>query len=147
MSRRRQQQSSVRLPWEDRRGIRRFLERSRLSVVLAVVVLGVFGLLVTRAAANRQKRTETRAAIGQIHRAVARFRADMGRCPRNITEMLHPPRGRMTYLHGEPPRRVGQRHPVDLSGAGRPRHPRGDLRGSERRLPGRRQHPVTSRSL
>ena len=102
MSRRRQQPSSVRLPWEDRRGIRRFLERSRLSVVLAVVVLGVFGLLVTRAAANRQKRTETRAAIGQIHRAVARFRADMGRCPRNITEMLHPPRGRMTYLHGEP---------------------------------------------
>ena len=74
MSRRRQQQSSVRLPWEDRRGIRRFLERSRLSVVLAVVVLGVFGLLVTRAAANRQKRTE----------------------------MLPPPRGRMTYLHGEP---------------------------------------------
>ena len=45
---------------------------------------------------------ETRAAIGQIHRAVTRFRADMGRCPRNITELLHPPRGRMTYLHGEP---------------------------------------------
>lgn len=99
---RRRQQSSVRLPWEDRRGIRRFLERSRLSVVLAVLALGLCALLVTRAAANRQKRTETRAAIGQIHRAVTRFRADMGRCPRNITELLHPPRGRMTYLHGEP---------------------------------------------
>lgn len=102
MARRRQQPSSVRLPWEDRRGIRRFLERSRLSVVLGLVVFGVLALLVTRAAANRQRRNETRATIGQVHRAVARFRADFGRCPRNVTELLHPPRGRMTYLHGEP---------------------------------------------
>ncbi|MCA9574673.1 MAG: type II secretion system protein GspG [Polyangiales bacterium] len=102
MARRRQQASSVRLPWEDRRGIRRFLERSRLSVVLGLLVLGVLALLVTRAAANRQRRSDTRATIGQIHRAVSRFRADLGRCPRNMTEMLHPPRGRMTYLHGEP---------------------------------------------
>lgn len=104
MARRRQQPSSVRLPWEDRRGIRRFLERSRLSVVVALAVVGLLGLLVTRAAANRQRRSQTRATIGQVHRAVARFRADMGRCPRNITEMLHPPRGRMTYLHGGEPR-------------------------------------------
>jgi hypothetical protein len=102
MARRRQQPSSVRLPWEDRRGIRRFLERSRLSVVFGLAVFGLLAFLVTRAAANRQRRSETRATIGQVHRAVSRFRADQGRCPRNMTEMLHPPRGRMTYLHGEP---------------------------------------------
>ena len=102
MARRRQKQSSVRLPWEDRRGIRRFLERSRLSVVFGLAVFGLLAFLVTRAAANRHRRSETRATIGQIHRAVARFRADQGRCPRTMTEMLHPPRGRMTYLHGEP---------------------------------------------
>ena len=102
MARRRRQQSSVRLPWEDRRGIRRFFERSRLSIVLGVIVLSVLGLLVTRAARNRQQRSETRAVISTVHRAVRRFRTDMGRCPRDVSELRHPPRGRMTYLHAEP---------------------------------------------
>ena len=41
-------------------------------------------------------------AITEARRAVSTFRAEVGRCPRSTTELVHPPRSRTRYLRRTP---------------------------------------------
>ncbi|HJL18977.1 MAG TPA: type II secretion system protein GspG [Sandaracinaceae bacterium LLY-WYZ-13_1] len=94
---------SIALPWE-RRGawIRELLAGRRWKVILGMLLGGVALLIVARSAEQRQRERETRTAIAEIKRSIASFRADMGRCPHTLHELLHPPRSGRRYLRQIP---------------------------------------------
>lgn len=103
MATRRKNKRSVRLPWEDRgRGLQRLLGGSRWKVLLVLLVLGVIASAFYGYAAERDRARLTRIAIDDAHRAIADFRAQIGRCPRTVTELVHPPRARTRYLRQVP---------------------------------------------
>ena len=118
--RRHRPEHSVRLPWEDRRGIRRFFERSRLALFVGALVLALVATLIARAAGSREARRDTLKTIGTVHAAISRFRMDVGRCPRSMNELMHPPRGRSTYLHGEPKDAWGRAFHIECPAPGDP---------------------------
>ena len=70
-------------------------------MILAVVTC--FALLwVARSAESREHARETRTSSAEIQRAITAFRADFGRCPHNLHELTHPPRGSRRYLREIP---------------------------------------------
>lgn len=93
----------IALPWE-RRGawLRQLLSGRRWKVLLAIGVVALAVALVASSAEHRQRVVDTRAAIGEIKRGVATFRADMGRCPQSLHELMHPPRSGRRYLRRVP---------------------------------------------
>jgi len=101
----------ISLPWERRaRGrIGELLSTSRWKTLLVVALVVAAAVFAWRAADRRARTRATRASIAEVQRAVAAFRADIGRCPRSTVELLHPPRTGARYL-GEMP----------LDGWGRP---------------------------
>jgi hypothetical protein len=103
MAKARERTSQVTLPWEPRVGLLRDLLSGR-RVRLVPVVVGVLLLLgfVAQHAAAERDVERTRDVIDRTHRAIARFRADMGRCPSTIRELVHPPRTGAHYLEHEP---------------------------------------------
>jgi len=103
MAKRRRRGSSISLPWE-RRGawLREIMSGRRWRLVILGVVVTLGLLLVARSADRRQRERETRAAISEIKRGIAAFRADMGRCPQTLNELLHPPRSGRRYLRHIP---------------------------------------------
>lgn len=103
MATRRKSKRTVRLPWEDRgHGLQRLLGGSRWKVALLLLaVLGVVAIFY-RYADRHNKERITRIAIDDTHRAIADFRAQIGRCPRTVTELVHPPRARTRYLRQVP---------------------------------------------
>jgi hypothetical protein len=74
--------------------------RWRAALIALTLVLAVGTL--ARAAQERDRVRLTRVAIAQVHDAVARFRAEVGRCPRSMGELAHPPRGGSHYLRETP---------------------------------------------
>jgi len=103
MAKRRRSGPSIALPWE-RRGawLRELITGQRWKVIL-LATLGIATLaLVARSADQRQRERETRAAISEIKRGIAAFRADLGRCPQTLHELLHPPRSTRRYLRHVP---------------------------------------------
>jgi hypothetical protein len=95
--------SNVLLPWERRRSFAAGLFSLRRW--RAFVLWGLLGALLFaafRVADARARVRVTRANIAEVERAVAAFRAEMGRCPRNETELVHPPRGAARYLNEVP---------------------------------------------
>jgi hypothetical protein len=103
MAKRSERTSQVTLPWEPRTGLLRDLlsgRRVRLVPVALGAVLAVS--FVADHAIARHDLSRTRDVIDDTHRAVARFRADMGRCPSTIRELVHPPRSGAHYLPSEP---------------------------------------------
>ncbi len=99
----RRRRPSIALPWERRGAWLRGLvvgRRWRLVILLAAI-LGVLAL-VASSADQRQRERETRAAISEIKRAISAFRADLGRCPTSLHELLHPPRTGRRYLRHIP---------------------------------------------
>lgn len=105
MARNRRFGRGVALPWE-RRGawIRELLAGRRWKVLLGAAAVAAVLLMVASSAEHRERVQETRAAIAEIKRAVSAFRADNGRCPHSLYELMHPPRSGARYL---------QRTPVD----------------------------------
>ncbi len=94
---------NISLPWEQRgKLLGRLALGSRLRAAFFVMVLlaVVFGLY--RSADSRAKVRDTRIAIATVRRAIDRFRADNGRCPRSTTELVHPPRTGARYLRRAP---------------------------------------------
>lgn len=91
--------NGILLPWERRSAYLRELASGRrwrgllLSLLLAGAVIGLWNLAEHRA----QVRT-TRASIAEVQRAVAAFRAEVGRCPRSTVELVHPPKAGAQYL-------------------------------------------------
>ena len=100
---RRTTSTNVTLPWE-RRGtaFRRFLRGPRWKIAVAAFALVGLAALVVDTADARGRLRRTRATIAEVHRAIALFRAQVGRCPRSTTELVHPPRSRTRYLREVP---------------------------------------------
>lgn len=87
------------LPWE--RSSIRFTEllssQRWKALLLTALALGSL-LAVWNVAQHRYRMRVTQTAIAEAQRAVAAFRADMGRCPRSTVELVHPPRAGARYL-------------------------------------------------
>jgi hypothetical protein len=87
------------LPWERRRAFRAELFTGRRwgAALLLMLLLGF--LVAAYQVGDRRARTRTtRAAIADTQRAIDAFRAEMERCPRSKTELVHPPRAGAQYL-------------------------------------------------
>lgn len=103
MAKTRERTSQVTLPWEPRTGLVRDIlsgRRIRLVPVALGIVLAI-GFVANHAIEQRDL-DRTRDVIDHTHRAIAHFRADMGRCPSTIRELVHPPRTGAHYLEHEP---------------------------------------------
>ena len=91
--------SAVLLPWERRRAwVASLFSRKRWRGFSIVVVVGLAVTAAWQVADQRARVRRTRASIAEVQRAVAAFRAEMGRCPHSKTELVHPPRGGARYL-------------------------------------------------
>ena len=100
---RRTQRERVSLPWERRGGRwRTALRNTRWQALLGFVVLVVLTIGFARYARHRIRVRDTQVAIAQVKQAIDRFRADVGRCPRSNTELLHPPLSQKHYLDSMP---------------------------------------------
>ena len=95
--------ANVTLPWE-RRGntVRQLFRGSRLrGLVVLAISIGCAGWIY-RVADTRSRERSTRVAIHEVQRAIGLFQAQVGRCPRSTTELVHPPRSRTRYLRALP---------------------------------------------
>jgi hypothetical protein len=94
---------TVLLPWEGRRA---WLSELRSGRRIGALLLGLsLTGLVTWAFAeadSRAKVRSTRAAISETRRAVLAFRAEIGRCPRSVVELVHPPKSGTRYVDDTP---------------------------------------------
>jgi hypothetical protein len=99
------------LPWERENSPFRSLFSGRrffpLLVALATlsVLSGAHWL-----GARRADIRATRATLHEVREAARAFVSDIGRCPRNPGELVHPPRSGVHYLHDTPTDAWG--HPV-----------------------------------
>lgn len=85
--------AAVLLPWEHRRTwLGALVPGQRWRGMLVAAALGAAVIIVWRFADHRARLRATRASIAEVQRAVAAFRAEMGRCPHAVVELLHPPR-------------------------------------------------------
>jgi hypothetical protein len=97
------QRSDVLLPWERRSAwLGELVSGRRWRAVLLALFLASAFLAVYAAARRRERIRLTRAAIAEVQRAVAVFRAEVGRCPRSTVELVHPPRAAAQYLNALP---------------------------------------------
>jgi hypothetical protein len=91
--------SAVLLPWERRKAlVASFFSLRRWRGLLLASLLGSCVAGAWQLAERRTRIRSTRASIAEVQRAVGAFRAEMGRCPRSKTELVHPPRGGARYL-------------------------------------------------
>jgi len=103
MAKRSERKSQVTLPWEPRTGlVRDLLSGRRVRLVPVVLGAALAVSFVGQHAIEQRDLSRTRDVIDDTHRAVARFRADMGRCPSTLRELVHPPRSGAHYLPNEP---------------------------------------------
>lgn len=99
----RRTRSDVALPWESRGAwLRELLAGKRWKLLLLFLLL-IWGISRIYAVGDRSRRVrQTYVAITETRRAVDRFQLEVGRCPRSLTELVHPPRTRSNYLREVP---------------------------------------------
>jgi hypothetical protein len=99
------------LPWERENSPFRSLFSGRRFFPL-LVALGSLGVLSGAhwLGARRADIRATRATLYEVREAARAFVSDIGRCPRNPGELVHPPRSGVHYLHDTPTDAWG--HPV-----------------------------------
>lgn len=91
------------LPWEQRgSAFGRVLSGARWKAGLFLLGLVVLLSVLWRSADRRYRIELTRGSIATVHRAIGEFNADIGRCPRSMTELVHPPRSGRRYLRRAP---------------------------------------------
>ncbi len=101
--RRKRRTGGIPLPWEQKAAVLRgLIAGSRFRLALVLLVVGAAGWLVYRAADAEERERQTRAAIDEVHRAIASYRAEVGRCPGSPDELINPPREGRRYLHEIP---------------------------------------------
>ncbi len=99
------------LPWERaQRPVRLFLSRRRFLPVLAALSVGGFLYTAFTLGGQRADERATRATLAQVERATRAFLADLGRCPEDVNELVHPPKSGTHYL-SEPPLDAWHRAP------------------------------------
>lgn len=90
-------------PWERRYSPwRRLQGRIRWTTVLGLVLGMTAAGGLYRYAAKQLEERDTQVAITKVKRAVARFRDDIGRCPRSTVELVHPPVAGARYIDSMP---------------------------------------------
>lgn len=101
------------LPWERENSPFRSLFSGRRFFPL-LVLLAIAGVLAGAhwLGARRADIRATRATLHEVSEAARAFVSDIGRCPRNPGELVHPPRSGVHYLHDTPTDAWG--HPVLL---------------------------------
>lgn len=99
----RRKSSGLALPWESQGTWIRdlfFGHRARYLPWIALTLIVVYA--VASRALHREQVLETRDTIARVHRGIAAFRVDFGRCPSSMRELVHPPRTGVRYLDEEP---------------------------------------------
>ena len=105
------------LPWERRGGRwRGIVKDTRWQALVGIVLLVVLVIGFARYARYRVRVRDTQVAIAQVKQAIDRFRADVGRCPRSDTELLHPPLSQKHYLDSIPRDGWGRPLSIDCPG-------------------------------
>ena len=105
------------LPWERRGGRwRGIVKDTRWQALVGIALLVVLTIGFTRYARYRVRVRDTQVAIAQVKQAIDRFRADVGRCPRSDTELLHPPLSQKRYLDSIPRDGWGRPLSIDCPG-------------------------------
>ena len=113
------------LPWERENSPFRSLFSGRRFFPL-LVLLAIAGVLAGAhwLGARRADIRATRATLHEVSEAARAFVSDIGRCPRNPGELVHPPRSGVHYLHDTPTDAWGQpvlmRCSLGAAGADRP---------------------------
>jgi len=104
-------------PWERRGGRwRGIVKDTRWQALVGIALLVVLTIGFTRYARYRVRVRDTQVAIAQVKQAIDRFRADVGRCPRSDTELLHPPLSQKHYLDSIPRDGWGRPLSIDCPG-------------------------------
>jgi len=105
------------LPWERRGGRwRGIVKDTRWQALVGIALLVVLAIGFARYARYRVRVRDTQVAIAQVKQAIDRFRADVGRCPRSDTELLHPPLSQKHYLDSIPRDGWGRPLSIDCPG-------------------------------
>jgi hypothetical protein len=91
------------LPWERaHRPLRLFISRRRFLPALGLGALLAFGLVAYHLGGERADVHATRAMLAEVESATRAFLADLGRCPEDPNELVHPPKSGMQYLSAPP---------------------------------------------
>jgi len=94
---------TVLLPWERKRALlSELFSARRWRATLALLLAGGFLMWSLDRASERANVRTTRAALAEAQRAVAAFRTQVGRCPRSLVELVHPPKSGARYLTETP---------------------------------------------
>lgn len=91
MTRRRPIETRVVFPWQRRSAVLDWLTSRRRRSLVWLGVAGALVLGLLRVEDQRRRTLATRAALTTVRGAVAAFRADHGRCPTGIEELVRPP--------------------------------------------------------
>ncbi|MDB4977509.1 MAG: hypothetical protein JWN48_5850 [Myxococcaceae bacterium] len=91
------------LPWERaHRPFRLFVSRRRFLPALSLVALAGFTFATYRLGEQRAAVHATRAVLAEVEAATRTFMTELGRCPEDVSELVHPPKSGTQYL-SEPP--------------------------------------------
>ena len=91
------------LPWERaQQPFRLFLSRRRSLPVLFALMVGGFFYTAHTLGDQRAELRATRATLAEVERATRAFLADLGRCPEDVSELVHPPKAGAHYLNELP---------------------------------------------
>jgi Type II secretion system (T2SS), protein G len=91
------------LPWERaHRPLRLFVSRRRFLPVLGFAALCGLVFTTYELGGQRADVQATRAMLAEVESATRAFLAELGRCPEDASELVHPPKSGTHYL-SEPP--------------------------------------------
>jgi Type II secretion system (T2SS), protein G len=91
------------LPWERaHRPFRLFVSRRRFLPALGVAALCGLVFTTYRLGGQRADVHATRAMLAEVEAATRAFITELGRCPQDASELVHPPKSGTQYL-SEPP--------------------------------------------
>jgi len=91
------------LPWERaHRPLRLFISRRRFLPVLGFGTLLGLTFATYYLGGERADVHATRAMLAEVERATRAFLADLGRCPEDANELVHPPKSGTQYLSSPP---------------------------------------------
>ncbi len=101
--RKKTQDSRLSLPWEHGHGLLAALFSGRRMwplLTLLALVTGTAGASVI--GESRADLLSTRATLSEVARVTRLFVRHVGRCPRNLAELVNPPKSGVQYLHESP---------------------------------------------
>ena len=91
--------SRLPLPWErSNQPLRGLFSRRRVLPLLAAALLLGFAASAYFLGTRRAQVRATRAMLVEVERATRAFVRDVGRCPQDTNELLHPPKSGRHYL-------------------------------------------------